>query len=484
MDDDRNTLNAAQLQRALTEAQRELATARGDLDNLRGLVIGIGQAFVPEALIGAAGDEPHAYKKLTTAPIAHLIINAATDKVRRLTAFADGLDVANRERVIQQILGSAASEWTKNPLVERLYAEVESERAARRAAEERARVAEAETQKTRAQMETTWRDHATAKTELGELRKQMDHLTQARAVAVPVETPAVATPTPSPVIAPPVAAFPIAKPVTAPARIISSSNGDDPLNAVGAEWREGARQLIVLLATRGVCERPRLARILATECGVGDGQPNHLRVNRAFEDAEKAALIEVVKPRSEIGMGRAPHLIRLSDAGRIAATRVLGVEPAPSELDRLLKAHDTPEHVVLILGTRDVFLEKYPEPIERVDIFPVAVGLEGDKRYEADVAVQLKSGAILYIECERATPKNRDQRRDKWGKYFKVTGGRFFIVTPDARAMSDISSEITEWHFQHRGNVSLRMTNLHDVLDAKPATFWKMEREMKEMKIG
>jgi len=132
--------------------------------------------------------------------------------------------------------------------------------------------------------------------------------------------------------------------------------------------------------------------------------------------------------------------------------------------------------VALILQTRSLFEEKYPAPVERVDLYPAPVLLNEGKSSEPDLVVTLRDGTQMLIECERETKKDEKKRREKWAKYFQATRGEFYIVGSNSKAVSALNSEITTWHMGHGGEVNLRLTS---ILQARrDPKFWVLDREL------
>ena len=482
-------LQVQQLQKNLKQSEQDLRAARRAMEEQRQIIIGLGQAFAPHALaaLSSAAEDEGAppLKTMESAAIGALILRALTEKIAKLTAFGAGLSSEQRERWIQRTLETQPTDWVSDPALVDARRAVESERLARLAAEQAARDAVARAKEIAEKQATAGPERLRL---LGEMRTLQEQLTaaQAQLLALRSGSPDLSTASPSrtTAISPAAASAPVPVP---------SAGRPGPLDPAGSEAsgptlltgtatdvktpEDSLNALVLVVATRGVCERPRLAEILHGEFGFGD-TPSHFLINTAFTEAtEKRGLLEVVEPHPETGVGRAPHLVRLSDAGRQFARDKLGVEPVPSELDKLLKLHDTPEHALLVLQTRALFVEKYPEPVATVEIFPAPVFLDGGKRSEPDLAVTLPNGTVLLIECERDTPKNEAQRTDKWAKYYQATRGEFCVVCPDPRTLSKIGTEITVWQSHHGGRVHLQMTSVHQVLTrSDPNRFWVYDR--------
>ncbi len=432
-----------QLQRNLGRSEADLAAARTESAEARRLIVGLGEAFVPEAFAAlASGQGPHAtapLKTLSTPEIVAFIVRTLGHKLFQLTAFTRGLTLAQQTQVIERILGTAPTDWLQDPQFAAARREVETMRAAlleaqaaRQQAEERERamrLAQAE-----------------AASEVLRLRQEMALM-----------QPGMATSTPA----------------------LATSDATANPNASGVRLESAKDMLLLILATRGICERPRLADILVREFGIGDGV-NHWKIKSAFDDVARVPWVEITEPRNEIGLGSAPLLYRLNEAGQAHARNTLKVEPVPSELDRLLKLHDTAEHVALILAARGLFVDgKYPEPVAEVELYPEPILLDGSKRSEPDLVVTLQSGARLLVECERDTTKNPAQRADKWSKYFTATRGEFYIICPDTKATNQLVNEVSLWQVEHGGKVHVHVTSVYQVL-TDPTRFWVYDRKLGE----
>jgi hypothetical protein len=71
-------------------------------------------------------------------------------------------------------------------------------------------------------------------------------------------------------------------------------------------------------------------------------------------------------------------------------------------------------------------------------------------------------GALLFVEVERDTDKNIEQRQAKWRNFYQASGGRMFVVCDNRTCMRNIRSEINYWMRNIPLFVSL--TNLADLL--------------------
>ena len=471
-------LQEQQAQRQLAQSELELDAARREADeNRRIIVVAIGQRFVPEvfsSLASGKGSEESTrrLKAMTTAQIAALIANALNEKMTRLEAFMGGLTLEQRDRVVQHILETAPIDWLHDPQFAEARKRIESSERARTEAEERARQAEESLRAVEArQMQ--------AGVERLRLQEEIERLQNALAVQRndhrirEEDHPSSVTPIPSLEMNEGVSVV-SSEPGKETSGVDSNAMARPTSSATELGERAHAHAielLVFVIATRGYCERPRLEEILHREHQMGTNA-NTLLINRAFVEAEQQGLVESVRPRTEIGFGRAPHLVRLSPKGIEIARETLKVEPVPSELTRLLKLHDSAEHVALILTARRLFEERYPEPIERVNLFPEPVSLSEGKRSEPDLSVVLRSGKILLVECERDTPKNEAQRDDKWSKYHQATDGNFYVFTPTAAVVSRMLNEIGKWYVDYQMKTCLHITSAFQILTGAAPNFW------------
>jgi hypothetical protein len=82
----------------------------------------------------------------------------------------------------------------------------------------------------------------------------------------------------------------------------------------------------------------------------------------------------------------------------------------------------------------------------KVKLFPDQVSLESGEVYQPDLLIaEQDSGEALYVECERATYKNPEERSQKWELYYTATDGRFYVITPSEEATEAIRKEILDW---------------------------------------
>jgi hypothetical protein len=52
-----------------------------------------------------------------------------------------------------------------------------------------------------------------------------------------------------------------------------------------------------------------------------------------------------------------------------------------------------------------------------------------------------EQGSLLFIEIERATDKNTEQRQAKWQNFYQTSGGKMFVVCDNRSCLRNIRSE-------------------------------------------
>ena len=76
-----------------------------------------------------------------------------------------------------------------------------------------------------------------------------------------------------------------------------------------------------------------------------------------------------------------------------------------------------------------------------------------------------EQGSLLFVEVERDTDKNIEQRQAKWRNFYQASGGKMFVVCDNRSCMRNIRSEINYC----LGNKPLvvSLTNLADLQAGK-----------------
>jgi hypothetical protein len=208
------------------------------------------------------------------------------------------------------------------------------------------------------------------------------------------------------------------------------------------EWREESGNyqrdidVIVILGDTGIARREDLDEFLAEWWGISSGSGS---IGRAIIRVREADLVEAIPSRR--GRGRYPrHLLRLTERGQDAYRLLRGQAPASSQTTELLKRHKSPEHAALNLDAANrLWAAGYG-----VELFPDPVALETGTYYP-DLAITTPQGKTLYVECERNTRKNPQEREQKWALYYVASSGHFLVVASNEEAGQAIRGEILTW---------------------------------------
>jgi hypothetical protein len=175
-------------------------------------------------------------------------------------------------------------------------------------------------------------------------------------------------------------------------------------------------------------------------------------------------LIETFRPWTAEGAGtggRYPDLIRLSDQGRLAYWLLTNQQPRTNEYDLLLERHVSPEHTLLNLQAADVLREAGYQ----VNLTPPEISLPDGGLFRPDFVIVDDQGATHFVEVERDTDKNIEQRQAKWRNFYQASGGKMYVVCDNRSCMRNIRSEINYCLGNKRLVVS--MTNLADLQAGK-----------------
>lgn len=422
--------------RSLLEAQTTLRKRAEEVARQsRTALERVAEALCPEAVDRVRQGNPTGLATLTPDGIADMVIREVGLRLRRLEIA--GAAKQDLERVLEEARAQAERLREENI---RLRRDLERERAAREAAETRAAA--------------------------------LERMAEKAAAPVPfVPTPAPVAPAATSVrisdeegeegIAVPTVAAP---PLATPAR-----------NLPGwiQEWMETPawerdRLAFWVIGSTGVARRMDASVLVGQAFGV---EPGSGSVIRAFERLKKYGLLDVIEARPQEQGKAVWHLFHLTEKGEDAFRLLFGQDPAPSQTSLLLARHKSPEHVLLILATCDLFRAAG----WKADPLPDPVPLPDGGRYEPDV-IAVGPEETLYVECERQTDKDPEERARKWHRCYQATNGNLVIAVPDRKALEAIRSEVLFWlGAQGKNKFRLRMIV---VGEASPENLFQFVREV------
>lgn len=297
---------------------------------------------------------------------------------------------------------------------------------------------------------------------IGQLEKELSavkqDLTEARRRAAQAPPPSATSPSPSEPVHPNVSMRDV------PVRVVQSPG------VWFGEWQthnhyERSRDLLRLIGESGVCQRAALQEQINA---LWDVTSRNAMID-AVNLLQEYSLVEILSPQCG-RPGRPAQLLRLTDQGREAFLLLFDKEPAPSELDGLLKRHKSPEHTALNLEAAEALRTRLNAV---VDLYPPVITLDGGRQFAPDLVATLPDGEVIYVECERGTADDGPIREHKWQNVYDATGGKLYIICPDPGSRSKVVSEINRWAGMQP--IIVRATDL-TTLGKRKNEFWFYQR--------
>jgi hypothetical protein len=258
---------------------------------------------------------------------------------------------------------------------------------------------------------------------------------------------------------------------------IQDSNQEDPPEATNdpdwiQEWRSGRTfskesAALILMGETGKCLRPSLIELLAKKLNLASTTSSLSETfSRLINFDTGGGLIEVLdvfqQPGASTG-GNHPDILRLTDRGRFAYHCLRGRAPVENEYERLIRRHKSPEHTVLNIQGAEALVELggYRITEQAPDI-----QLPDGSLFIPDlVAVDPRSGEMIFIEVERDANKDRGSRVRKWKNVLNATNGNIFVVCDNIGCERAIQAEINQALGDARFNSHL--TNLNSLRKGK-----------------
>jgi hypothetical protein len=209
------------------------------------------------------------------------------------------------------------------------------------------------------------------------------------------------------------------------------------------EWRqtetfERDARILTRIGETGLARRPLIEAQAAEILGIKKpGGSIQALLSRLGE----LKLIETFRPWEADGAGtggRFPDLVRLAERGQLAFWLLTGKKPSINEYDLLLERHVSPEHTLLNLQAADILREAGYQ----VNLTPPDVNLPDGGLFKPDLVLIDEQGTLLFVEVERDTDKNIEQRQAKWRNFYHASGGKLFVVCDNRSCMRNIRSEI------------------------------------------
>jgi len=223
-----------------------------------------------------------------------------------------------------------------------------------------------------------------------------------------------------------------------------------------AETFDRDSRILIMLGKTGLSRRPVIESQAAEMLGIKKAGGSLQALITRLTDLQ---LIETFRPWAADGAGtggRFPDLVRLAERGQMAYWLLTGENPSINEYDLLLERHVSPEHTLLNLQAADMLRDAGYQ----VNLTPPDVNLPGGGLFKPDLVLIDEQGTLLFVEVERDTDKNIEQRQAKWCNFYQASGGKMYVVCDNRSCMRNIRSEINYC----LGNRSLviSLTNLAD----------------------
>jgi hypothetical protein len=224
---------------------------------------------------------------------------------------------------------------------------------------------------------------------------------------------------------------------------------------------------LILMGETGKCLRPSLIELLAKKLNLASSTSSLSETfNRLINFDTGGGLIEVLDVFQQSGAstgGNHPDILRLTDRGRMAYQYLTGSAPVENEYERLIHRHKSPEHTVLNIQAAEALIEfgGYRIAEQAPDIQLPDGGL-----FIPDlVAVNQRSGEIIFVEVERDANKDRGSRVQKWKNALNATNGNIYVMCDNIGCERSIQAEINQALGDARFNSHL--TNLNSLRKGK-----------------
>ena len=232
------------------------------------------------------------------------------------------------------------------------------------------------------------------------------------------------------------------------------------------DWRQSETferdaRILTMIGETGLARRPLIEAQAAEMFGIKKAGGS---IQALLSRLGELKLIETFRPWEADGAGtggRFPDLVRLAERGQMAYWLLTWQQTTVNEYDLLLERHVSPEHTLLNLQAADVLREAGYQ----VNLTPPDVNLPDGGLFKPDLVLIDEQGSLLFVEVERDTDKNIEQRQAKWRNFHQASGGNMFVVCDNRSCMRNIRSEIN--YCLGNRSLAISMTNLADLQAGK-----------------
>ena len=242
---------------------------------------------------------------------------------------------------------------------------------------------------------------------------------------------------------------------------------------------------IFVMGEMGIALRPSIIKQMAKRLSLSAANKNldeALNWLMSPEGNDFPILVEqisgVVEQGSSSG-GNQPAVLHLTRDGQVAYEVLSGKIPNENEFDSLIRHHSSPEHTILNIQAGEILVEEGYQIRGRVQ----SINLSNGETYIPDiVAVNPKTGEVIFIEVERDVSKDQVSRKQKWMKFYEASNGNLYVFCDNQNCQRAIQGEI---NLALNGlNYNSFLTNLHGLRNGKRAgkdgSIWFSQRRGNE----
>ncbi|MEL7656870.1 MAG: hypothetical protein AAGU75_13300 [Bacillota bacterium] len=242
---------------------------------------------------------------------------------------------------------------------------------------------------------------------------------------------------------------------------------------------------ILVMGEMGIALRPSIIKQMANRLSLSAANKNldeALNWLMSPEGNEVPILVEqingVVEQGSSSG-GNQPAVLHLTRDGQAAYQVLTGKIPKENEFDALIRHHSSPEHTILNIQAGELLVYEGYKIRGRAQ----TINLSNGETYIPDIiAVDPKTGEVIFVEVERDVSKDQISRKTKWMKFYEASNGNLYVFCDNLNCQRAIQGEI---------NLALSglsynsfLTNLHGLRNGKRAgkdgSIWFSQRRGNE----
>jgi hypothetical protein len=227
---------------------------------------------------------------------------------------------------------------------------------------------------------------------------------------------------------------------------------------------------ILVMGEMGIALRPTIIKVMAKRLSLSPANKNldeALNWLMTTEDKSCPILIDQVGSVLEQGSssgGNQPAVLHLTQDGQVAFQVLSGKPPKENEFDMLLRHHSSPEHTILNIQAGEILVDEGYQIRGRAQ----SINLSNGETYIPDiVAVDPKTGEVIFIEVERDVSKDQVSRKQKWMKFYEASNGNLYVFCDNLNCQRTIQGEIN----LALGGLAYNsfLTNLHGIRNGKRA---------------